>query len=53
LVQAPNLVDNGPFTLVTNYFLPEQAAQMKSQAAPSLTAKPAMPFKGTVSAGQK
>jgi len=41
----------GPFTLVTNYFLPEQAAAMKGQTVkpiPALEIEPAKPFKGDV-----
>jgi hypothetical protein len=34
------LPSTGPYTLVTNYFLPEQAAGMKGQAVKSFPAKP-------------
>jgi hypothetical protein len=45
------LAPNGPFTLVTNYFLPEQAAELKGQSFKSLPGfeiEPAKPFKGEV-----
>jgi hypothetical protein len=41
----------GPFSVVTNYFLPEQASEFKGQSAkslPSVQPEPAKPFKGTV-----
>jgi len=45
------LAPSGPFTLVTNYFLPEQAAEIKGQSAKSLPdfeIETAKPFKGEV-----
>lgn len=42
---------SGPFTLVTNYFLPEQAAAMKGrsvQSNPAFEIEAAKPFKGEV-----
>jgi len=46
-----NLASSSPFTLVTNYFLPDQATEITGQASkpvPGFEIEPARPFKGTV-----
>jgi hypothetical protein len=49
-VARVNDVPTGPYSLVTNYFLPEQAIELKGQFAkslPALQVEPARRFRGT------